>query len=238
MSAAQADAAEVSAVEALMLEKYKTEPFHNLYMLYGLEPWTYAYGGTCSDKTLSFLYAARHSGFDASLHSAYIGGQEIHRLAKLNIGGRSYFADVGNGWPALKLYPLDREISYCCFGMRFRTEISGQRMAVFHLRNGAEACQLEIDFRDRPEDQIKADIAARFVNGIEYPFSKSLRFSLVINDRFIFLRGERLEIYGGSALEVVEGIEAFQVPAILRAYFGFDVRSLLSRPIVADQEGQ
>jgi len=232
MSAGQADSAAVIAVEAIMLEKYKTEPFHNLYLLYGKRPWTHAYGGTCSDKALSFLQAARHAGFDARLHSGYIGGKEIHRLVKVYIDGRSFFADVGNGWPALKLYPLDREVSHDCFGMRFRTEIRGQRMTVFHFKNGAEARQLEIDLHGRPESEIEADIAARFDSGIEYPFSKSLRFSQVIDDRFLFLRGERLEIRGATTFEVVEGIDAVQVPGVLREHFGFDVESLLSGPVI------
>lgn len=228
MSDQRSIAETVSAVEALMLKKYTKEPFHNLYLLHGKEPMNPEYGGTCSDKTLSFLRAARQAGFRASLHSGYIGGREIHRLAKIEIEGRSFFADVGNGWPALKLYPLDREISYSFFGMGFRTEIRGWRMTVFHRRSGTEARQLEIDFDCKPEPEIMADIAARFRGGIVYPFSHSVRFALVVGDRFLFLRGERLEIYSDRAFEVVEGISASRVPAVLREYFGFDMQPLLA----------
>ena len=228
MISAKVDPAALATVEAIMLDKYRTEPFHNLYLLSGERPRTHAYGGTCSDKALSFLHAARQAGFDARLHSGYIGGREIHRLVKVSINGRSLFADVGNGWPALKLYPLDGETMYSCFGMRFRTEIVGGRMTVFHRKHGVEARQLEIDLEGKPEREIEADIAARFDSGIEYPFSNSLRFSRVVEDRFLFLRGERLEIYGSSAFEVVEGIDAARVPGVLREYFGFDVQSLRS----------
>lgn len=227
MIEASASSAAVSAVEALMLEKFRTEPFHNLYLLYGKKPLTFAHGGTCSDKTLSFLHAARDAGFCASLHSGYIGGKEIHRLAKVDIDGQSFFADVGNGWPSLRLYPLYREVAYSCFGMSFRTEIHGQRMVVFHRRNGSEACQLEIDFLSKPEAQILADIATRFDSGIEYPFSKSVRFSQIVDDRFLFLRGERLEIYRDGGVEFVEGIEPVQMADVLREHFGFDVDSAL-----------
>ena len=59
----------VKAVEALMLEKFKGEPFHNLHLLYGKQLKFPNQGGTCSDKSLSFVRAAKYAGFDASLHS-------------------------------------------------------------------------------------------------------------------------------------------------------------------------
>ena len=217
---------EVRAVEALMLDKFKTEPFHNLYLLSGKDPKTLEYGGTCSDKTLSFLESLTRAGVSASLHSGYIGGEEIHRLVKVSISGRHFFADVGNGWPALRLYPQDCEIEYRCFGMGFRTEISGQRLTVFHRRNGKESLQLEIDFDGKPEEEIRADIDARFDRGIEYPFRNSVRFSLVVDERFLFLRGERLEIYSDEKFEVVSGIKFGQLPDVIHQYFDFDISRL------------
>jgi arylamine N-acetyltransferase len=218
----------VDAVETVMLEKFRTEPFHNLYLLQEIEPPSLEHGGTCSDKTRSFVSAAREAGFDVALHSGYIGGLEIHRLARVHIEGRVFFADVGNGWPALRLYPADQEVSYRCFGMRFRTEIRGPRLTVFHHRNGTESHQVEIDLRPKPENEIRADIAARFRSGVAYPFSKSLRFALVVDDRFLFLRGDRLEIYGDEGFEAIEGIGEAEVPGVLREYFRFDIRRLKS----------
>jgi hypothetical protein len=227
MRTATNDSAAVIAVEALMLEKFRLEPFHNLHLLYGRMPSSPDQGGTCSDKTLSFLNAASEAGFDASLHSAFIGGEEIHRLARLHINGRIFFADVGNGWPALKLYPADREISFGCFGMGFRTEIAGQRVSVFHRVNGREYRQLEIDVNGRPESEIRAEVATRFSSGVVYPFSNSLRFSLVVDDRFLFLRGERLEIHSDGGVEVVDGIDAAQMSATILGHFRYDIAPLL-----------
>ena len=222
MSAPDTTAATVRVLEALILEKFKTEPFQNLHMLRGTVPSSPAHGGTCSEKTLSFLRTARRGGFNASLHSGFIGGNEIHRLARVQIDGQTFFADVGNGWPALKLYPALMEIDYNYFGMGFRTEIHRHRLVVFHRRNGMESRQLEIDFRPRPESEIMADIASRLDQGTEYPFSNSRRFALIVEDRFLFLRGERLEIYSDCGNDVIEGIAAGQVPSILREYFHFD----------------
>jgi arylamine N-acetyltransferase len=222
-SAGQTDES-VRAVEALMLEHFQTEPFHNLHLIYGPRLGAVVPGGTCSDKTLSFVAACHKAGFDASLHTAFIGGQEIHRLARIRLGDELFFADVGNGWPSLKLYPADHAISFCCFGMGFRTEVAGGRVCVFHEKRGRESLQLEIDVRGKPEPEIRADIERRFDSGIVYPFSSSLRFSLVVGSRFLFLRGDRLEIYDDGGYECLEGIDVAEVPEVLHDHFGYDVR--------------
>jgi len=227
MSGASWTAESVHAVEALMLEHFQTEPFHNLHLIYDPRLKSVVPGGTCSDKTLSFVTAGVRAGFDISLHSGFIGGREIHRLARVRIGDRLFFADVGNGWPSLKLYPADRETSFRCFGMGFRTEIADGRVSVLHERRGQENLQLEIDIRDRPESEIRADIEGRFSSGVVYPFSNSLRFSLVVGNRFLFLRGDRLEIYRDGGFECLERIDDAQIPNILHDHFGYDVRSVL-----------
>jgi arylamine N-acetyltransferase len=227
MSGAGRTAESVHAVEALMLEHFRTEPFHNLHLIYGPRLASAVPGGTCSDKTLSFVAASLRAGFDISLHSAFIGEREIHRLARVGIEDRQFFADVGNGWPALQLYPADRETSFRCFGMGFRTEIADGRLSVFHEKRGRESLQLEIDVCGRPESEIRADIEGRFSSGVVYPFSNSLRFSLVVGSRFLFLRGDRLEIYDDGGFECIEGIEDARVPEVLHGHFGFDVRALI-----------
>ena len=216
----------VTAVEALMLRHFREEPFHNLFMIYERQEKAVP-GGTCSDKTLSFVEDCRQAGFEVALHSGFIKGEEIHRLARLRIDGRDFFADVGNGWPSLHLYPADREVSYHCFGIGFRTEIRDGRVSVFYEKGGDEALQLEIDVRGRPESEIMEDIKNRFNSGIVYPFSDRIRFSRVVGDRFLFLRSDRLEIYSDNGFEVVEGIEEARVPAILKQYFGCEVGSLV-----------
>jgi arylamine N-acetyltransferase len=217
----------VQAVEALILEHFRTEPFHNLHLIYGPPLASAVPGGTCSDKTLSFVAAGQRAGLDISLHSGFIGGREIHRLARVSIRGRQFFADVGNGWPALQLYPADREISFRCYGMGFRTEIAGGRLSVFHEKRGRESLQLQIDVCGRPESEIRADIEGRFSSGVVYPFSDSLRFALVVGSRFLFLRGDRLEIYDDFGIECLEGISGARVPEVLHEHFGFDVRPLI-----------
>ena len=69
-----------------------------------------------------------------------------------------------------------------------------------------------------------AAIEARFTSGVEYPFSNSLRFSLIVRERFLFLRGDRLEIYSDNSFELLEEIEESEVPNVLHEYFGFDIQ--------------
>ena len=216
----------VTAVEALMLRHFREKPFHNLFMIFERQD-NVVPGGTCSDKTLSFVDDCRLAGFKVALHSGFIKGEEIHRLARLRIDGRDFFADVGNGWPSLHLYPADREVSYRCFGMGFRTEIRSGRVSVFHEKGGNEALQLEIEVNGRPESEIMEDIKNRYSSGAVYPFSDRLRISRVVENSFLFLRSDRLEIYSDNGFEVVEGIEEARVPAILKQYFGCETGPLV-----------
>lgn len=218
----------VQAVEALIFEHFQTEPFHNLHLIYGPRFKSAVPGGTCSDKTLSFVAAGLRAGFDVSLHTAFIGGQEIHRLARVRVGEGLFFADVGNGWPSLKLYPADRAVSFRCFGMGFRTEVADGWISVFREKNGRESLQLKIDVCGKPESDIRADIEKRFSSGIIYPFSKSLRFSLVVGSQFLFLRGDQLEFYCDDSFECLNGIDDTRVPEVLHNYFGYDVWSIFS----------
>jgi len=212
---------EIASIEALLLKHYKKEPFHNLYLLYGKKPIPNKFGGTCSDKTLSFIDEARSLGFKVNLHSGYINGKEVHRLARVQIGNRTYFADIGNGWPAIKLYPEDEEVFYSCFGMTFHTKICMNKISVLNTRNGKEHLQLVIDTRPRCEKEIIKDIKKRFTSGIQYPFSNSIRFSVIVNERFLFLRGESLEVYSADDYIILDGIKTENLPSILMEKFRF-----------------
>ncbi|WP_216648615.1 hypothetical protein, partial [Salinivibrio sp. VYel6] len=73
----------IGEIEGLMLEHFEKIPFHNLNLLYGQPSRAPVPGGTCSDKTLAFLHDVHELEADAYLHSAYIGGKEIHRLVRV-----------------------------------------------------------------------------------------------------------------------------------------------------------
>ena len=213
---------ELKRLEALIMHHFKTEPFHNLPMIFGEHLRGHVPGGTCSDKTLSFIKDATAEGFDASLHSAKIGGREIHRLARLCIDDHVYFVDIGNGWPSIKPYPAHVEVFYRCFNMRFRTEIRDQTIDVFHQRNGRDIVQMQIDINPRLAQDIMKDVTNRFDSGIVYPFTNSVRFSKIVGDRFLFLRGEHLEIYRENCFDRISALQRTDVFDVLKKYFNIN----------------
>ena len=216
----------VRLAQKILLDKFRQEPFHNLYLLNNIKSVVTKYGGTCSDKTLSYLSAVRAAGLDAYLHSARIGGQEIHRLVRLEIDNERYFADIGNGWPSLQLFPASKPVNYECYGMRYRTEIKDQVMKVFHTKHGLEKQQMELDLEEKFESVILQDISQRFNRNIVYPFQKYLRFSMVVDDKFLFIRDRCLEVYKSeqnySEILVDENLEMF-----IQQHFKYDIRVIM-----------
>jgi arylamine N-acetyltransferase len=214
----------LDGVIELMELKFRGEPFHTLHMLYGDSIRRQVPGGTCSDKTISFIHEAQKRGFDAKLHTAFIDGKEIHRLARLNIGGRTFFADVGNGWPSLHPYPADEPITHTCFGMTFRTEIDDKMLSVYRCSEGKEYLQMEIMLASRPKEEIMTEIKERFSSNITYPFANRMRFSAIVDDEFRFLRDNTLFIHRDNGdvkkIPVSEG----QWQNTLLEHFGWDVK--------------
>lgn len=218
----------IKQIEQLMLEHFRSIPFHNLGLLYGEPDENKIPGGTCSDKTLAFHADLRERGIDAHLHTAFIGDREIHRLVRVQISDRNFYADVGNGWPALRLFPEDKKASFECFSMKYRSEYNDGRVRVFHEKQGLESLQMTICSIRRTEAEILEQIRSRYNSGINYPFSNSLRFSLIVGDEFLFLRGNRLERYSKSGCSV-QMLEVQEIPHVIRKEFGFDVGSYFHR---------
>lgn len=216
----------IQLAQQILLDKFKQEPFHNIYLLNNVLPTTTLYGGTCSDKTLSYLEAVKAAGLDAHLHSARIDGQEIHRLVRLEIGNLRYFADIGNGWPSIQLFPSTTPIVYECYGMRYRTEIENGVITVYHYKRGIEKLQMEIDIAEKSEAEIRQGIANRFLTNIIYPFSNQLRFSMVVGKRFLFIRDTRLEIYSNGGYEEVLNISTSDLLNVVTKYFDYDMEPL------------
>jgi len=217
--------------EYILLEKFKSEPFHNLFLLNNICPKTTAYGGTCSDKTLSYLAEVKAAGFEAYLHSACIGGEDIHRLVRLEIGGRRYFADIGNGWPSIQLFSADTPVTYGCYGMRYRTTIDNGVITVYHLKRGIEKIQMKIDIAPKSESIIYQSIEGRFSSNRTYPFGSELRFSMVVGDRFLFVRGTRLEIYSHYGYEEISNINMKDLKSVIVKYFDYDITPIFLQTI-------
>lgn len=65
-------------------------------------------GGPCHVQSVTFLRLAQSLGFEASLCGATITHPDDHLLVRADVGGRTFYCDVGNGHPYLMPFPADR----------------------------------------------------------------------------------------------------------------------------------
>ena len=201
---------------------FRNEPFHTLNLI--LEPSIHNIpGGTCSDKSLSFRNLARKNGFNAFLHNAFIRGMDTHRLVRIELDGLVYFADIGNGWPAVIPFPAHESIQYTAFGMSFRSKLSNEIVSVFHKIGNEEKLMVEIPIKPKSEEEILHDIAHRFSKGTEYPFSGKVRFSAISGDEFLFLRGSYLLKFSSDRKHSKEAVLEGELPSIIQSNFGWEI---------------
>lgn len=208
----------------LMDISFRSEPFHTLNLVLDSSSNHQVPGGTCSDKSLSFQRLAKEHGFDAYLHNAFIGGEDCHRLVRVELEGLVYFADVGNGWPAVIPYPAHKSIQYTVFGMSFRSEVTSEYISVFHNTGNGDKLMVKIPINAKTEQEILNDIAHRFSVGMEYPFSGKLRFSAISGDEFIFLKDSSLRIYSSMGVHTRESLLEGEWPGIIESIFGWKIR--------------
>lgn len=215
----------IELAEELILKAFKDEPFHTLFFLYDFVPPSNDYGGTCSDKVLSIKRILTDNGFEVHLHSSMINNIECHRLLKLIIDEQEYFADVGNGWPSIKLFPANEGIKYTCYGITFESKVFSKYIEIHQSRDGISKHTVTIPLESKIESEIMEDISFRYEK--LYPFSGKLRFAQIINDQFIFLRDSELSIYSESGVIIKTGNFIEHLRHILDSEFDFDLDRLL-----------
>ena len=213
----------IEIAEEVLLNKFKIEPFHNFHRLKETSAFRLCKGGTCSDKTKSYIEALNKKGIKAHLHTAKIDKKYNHQLARIEFDGNTYFADVGNGWPSIYLYSGHKEVDYTCFGMRFRSEINNDSIKIFHSRNKKERLQME--FNRTAQDQLKVEnnINNRFAKSIKYPFDNGLRFSMVVDDKFLFIRNNELQFYSDKGCSIIDGVSPNNLSEVIKKHFHFDI---------------
>lgn len=210
----------------IMEISFQNEPFHTLNLVFDPSSHHQVPGGTCSDKSLSFLRLARENGFDAYLHNAFIGGKDCHRLVRVELEGSVYFADVGNGWPAVIPYPAHESIQYTAFGISFRSEITSEFISVFSNTGNGEKLMVKIPVIAKTEKEILHDIVHRFSEGMEYPFSGKIRFSAISGDEFLFLKGSSFRKYSSTGEHTEESVPEGEWLDIIEANFGWKIREV------------
>jgi hypothetical protein len=85
---------------------------------------------------------------------------------------------------------------------------------------------MEIDIEEKSEDEIRQGITTRFSSNITYPFSNQLRFSMVVGERFLFIRDTKLEIYSFGSYKEVSDINMSNLQNLIDKYFNYDITPL------------
>jgi arylamine N-acetyltransferase len=148
-----------------------------------------------------------------------------HRLLRLLIDGQTFFADVGNGWPSLRLFPADRDASFACFGIRFNSAVGIDRLRIQQERGGRVVPSVEIPIAPQDQQDVRRTLARRFDQ--TYPFSWRLRFAQVVNDEFLFLRDRELSIYSSKSRVDTRSFDWDKLPEVIGRVFSFDVAGFL-----------
>ena len=148
---------------------------------------------------------------------------DTHRLVRIELDGLVYFADIGNGWPAVVPFPAHESIQYTAFGMSFRSKISNEIVSVFHKIGNEEKLMVEIPIKPKSEEEILHDIAHRFSKGTEYPFSGKVRFSAISGDEFLFLKGSSLLKFSSNRKHSKEAVLEGEWPSIIQSNFGWEI---------------
>ncbi|WP_179348745.1 hypothetical protein [Winogradskyella pacifica] len=195
----------IDKIESLLLNEFKTVPFHNLFMLNNIQNKQLSLGGTCSDKVLRFKGVLDDNDIHSKLHSSFINGIECHRMLSVIINDKKYFIDVGSGWPSVKLFPEFKEIEYSVYGMNFKTEINDNEIFLYHKTKASYEYNkmIVIPKVSKSQEDILLDIKNRFVDSSIYPFHDSVRFSIVKGQMFYFIKGSRLRIYSDKEFKEI-----------------------------------
>lgn len=213
----------VDNVHELMLAEFRAVPFHNLFYLGLCEPNVLLPNGsgTCSDKVLAFRQRLLAEGIPARLHHAMINGQICHRVLALELDGARYFADVGNGWPSVQLFPADREVSYVVYGIEFSSVLNGGWLDVYHNKHERKTLSVRIPLVLPDERQVLQQIKDRFDGRTAYPFTDGFRFAQVRGDQFLFLKRNTLRVYQSDHALVTHDLPDRQAQLLaLETYFG------------------
>jgi len=209
----------ISKIETLLLEEYKTVPFHNIFMLNNTENKDLRLGGTCSDKVLNFRKVLMDNGVETKLHSSFINNVECHRMLSVLINDKKYFIDIGSGWPFLKLIPEFSPIEFSVYGMSFKTKIFESKLIIYHKTREEYKQMIDVPIFTKSESDILNDIENRYKDTSIYPFHNSLRFSIVKDNSFYFIKGNILRIYNETEIKE-KTLNSIEINDLIQNKFG------------------
>jgi hypothetical protein len=178
-------------IEQEMVKYLETYPFHNIFIVYKIKDvFASKYGGTCSDRTIHFqkILKNKFKNYKVSikLHIASINNKNTHTILRVKIDKKVYFADVGMGFPIVKLLPCNKNISFTSYGIEFSTIIDTDKVTVFideHNDNGKKELMC-IYTKKQPKKQVMQNIDNRDSYIQNLPIGNKLRYFFINNGKF------------------------------------------------------
>ena len=64
-----------------------------------------------------------------------------------------------------------------------------------------------------------------FTNNSEYPFDRGIRFSMVVADRFLFIRNNELQIYSDTEYSYFDIVSPNNLSDIIKEHYYFTITS-------------
>ena len=183
----------LACIEDVLHRSFQQVPFHNLYCLLGVENRNLSLGGTCTDKVQHFLSELRQFNIKSILHTAKLHEKYFHRVAVVEVEQVRFYADVGSGWPSVQLYPAGRAVKYSAYGVEFNSLPVQQGLQVHHSIEGQEGWRLYIPYDLKDREKERQITSQRYEKDL--PFKQGIRFSKVVDERFIFLKDLSVRIY-------------------------------------------
>jgi|GEM_PF-1264051 len=226
-------------IENILFDLCKAEPFHNLFYLLGEHNYsTRRLGGTCSDKALRARDVLKNQHIVCRIHTGQLEGGHEHRLLAVVINHEWFYADVGSGWPSYKLFSGSQPSEYRACGIFFHSDVKGDKVDIWHTVENKNGWVLTVPKLMRNERFELNNIKKRY--DTKLPFEQGVRFSQLVDDRFIFLKDKTVRIYrdyrpveiaslknAGEIVDYIEDVFKFQlnvdrsrILGLMRKFYG------------------
>ncbi|MEZ4433316.1 MAG: arylamine N-acetyltransferase [bacterium] len=177
-------------------------PFHNIDLLAGRSPLTVdailaaavaGRGGPCHVQATAFLALLRGLGFRAWLAAGTIGAPGDHLVCVVEVEGRRYVCDVGNGHPYRWPFPLDGRVESAHLGWVFVATGDGRTVRLDRrLDDGSWRRVYTVDPAPRAFADFAGIIGAHHGEAGFGPFLTGLRAASIRDDVVVTLRDLRL----------------------------------------------
>lgn len=220
---------ELEYIQKLLLEFYKTVPFHNLWLLEGKRQNPPGKeGGTCTDKTIYFQKILEQNNIQFKLHNAFINNIPCHRILIGKIDGRSCIIDVGDGAPLINPIFFGENSEFSYYGYQFIQKSKNEIIEIYHQKPNGLFLSFYTKNEEIPNELIWRSIEDDFTNEQINPFHRCLRFSKVVGNKFYRLEDDILKIGKSKKIKKVKIHNLYELKKLFNNVFNYNFHHVKS----------